>query len=260
MAIVCLSTLTSAFAEDTNTVSQVLALYGGFEQPQLEGWQSADARVTVEISTAESRGKQPAPTGYGVAPNTDSSAESREGKQCVEIVLPQATKPLYCTPGIRILPQWKWDCSKRSALKFSVNARQRYQGYNLYAELSGQSEKGEPFTFCFIALEAREYWTYCRDSKRVWNPTAGSEIAKPIANTGLTRKPQVYYAWLPGLSDNGLPRQNKWIDFEGALADAFAVEGAPPRPAFIVFQKLEIRGYIADTIHYWIDAVSLGQE
>jgi hypothetical protein len=224
-------------AEDTNTVSTVLRLYGGFEQAKLEGWQPTDPRVEARITT-----EQP-----------------REGKQAVEIRF-DSEKPVYYSPGVTIQTRWQWDCNKPAHLRFSVNARQRYLGYNLYALLEGTSDKGEPFTFYFLALQQGDRWELCKESKRVWHPA--DEFAKGISGfEGLKRSPQTFCAWMPGLAAGPWSAdENAWIDFDGSLQEAFTVEAAPPRPGRIVFETLTIRGYIANTTHYWLDAISLGEK
>ncbi len=226
-------------ADDTNAVSQILKIYGGFEQEKLDGWQPTDPRAPVTIVTTE----------------------PREGKQAAEIFLPVAEKPHYYSPGVEIPLRWRWDCARPATLKFSINPRQKLIGFNLFATLQGQSDKGEPFALRYFVWQAGDHWTFCKDGKSVWNPAP--EFGKDIAGLeGIVKeKPQSYCAWLPGIAGGEwYAKHGQWFDFEVPLQKAFEQTGAPQRPASITFDTVKIGGYIANQVGYWIDAISLEQK
>jgi len=214
-------------------------MYGGFEQEEPEGWTPADGRVHLALT----------------------KDQPRQGKQAAEILVPQSKTGLYYSPGVKINPYWTWDCAKPASLRFSINARQRYLGYNLLATLTGKSETGEIYSFVFIVLQTGPHWTLCKSKEALWNPAPdfGKDISGFEAIAKLPRP--LYCQFLPGLANGEWNVvQKKWVDFDCSLDAAFATKNAPPRPKQIEFSELKITGYIHNQTHYWLDAISLGEK
>lgn len=229
---------TTPTTQPKKDVSRIIAKYGGFEQDNLSAWKATDGRVKPRLNT-----EQP-----------------REGIQVLEMQWPKG-ESVYYGPGISIQPYWTWDTSKPAAIRFSVNARQRYLGYNLYARLDGVTDKGEPISFLFFALQNGAAWTHCRDGMKKWNPDKTFLAGVDGRSVFRKLKGQVYAEWMPGLTLGAWKaKENTWVDFTGSLSRAFEQPGAPERPKSIEFKYLEIRGSMPYETHYWLDAVSLGEE
>ncbi|MCM8804352.1 MAG: hypothetical protein NC833_03755 [Candidatus Omnitrophica bacterium] len=216
--------------------SEILDIYGSFEDGKLTGWEKIDGRCEYNIVE-----------------------DARDGKYCLNI---KANDARYFSPGIKINPDIIWDIKKSLKVSFSIKFLQRYNGYFVAFYLKGKpvGKESPVYRFYnFIIHCGEKEFDLIRKEKKLWGWNQEERLnafdaLKPDNNTFL------YWIGKKVQTDSWNLKQNEWFDFEIDLKDSLNVEGRPEIPEKIDIFEVGFLNYIYNTTNWIVDNIKIKAE
>lgn len=217
--------------------SEILNIYGSFEDGKLIGWEKIDGRCNYNIVK-----------------------DAKQGEYALNISINDAK---YFTPGIKINPDIVWNTNKSLKINFSIKFLQRYNGYFVSLYLKGRPiEKESPiYRFYFFIIHCGEKeFELIKASRKSWG--WDNEKQRLNAFEGIRPDKYTFLSWIGKKVQTGSwdLKQNEWFDFEIDLKEAFLVEEKPEIPEKIEIFEIGFLNYIYNTTNWIVDNIKMREE